>query len=125
MGNHEELCTDDSKLSSSIGTDSAPPPKNLFVARQDERLDPYVEETVQRSRQRELSKILESPGRTRAERSSLPVSGWAAATSHLTLKQVGEEMGVTKERIRQLEARALSKLRDAADEANIDVELGS
>ena len=33
------------------------------------------------------------------------------------------EMGVTKERIRQLEARALSKLRDAADEANIDVEL--
>ena len=43
----------------------------------------------------------------------------------LTLKQVGEELGVTKERIRQLEARALSKLRDAADEANIDVEWGS
>ena len=43
----------------------------------------------------------------------------------LTLKRVGEEMGVTKERIRQLEARALLKLREAADEAKIDVELGS
>jgi RNA polymerase primary sigma factor/RNA polymerase sigma factor len=34
-------------------------------------------------------------------------------------------MGVTKERIRQLEARALTKLREAANEAKIDIELGS
>jgi DNA-directed RNA polymerase sigma subunit (sigma70/sigma32) len=40
----------------------------------------------------------------------------------LTLKQVGVEMGVTKERVRQLEARAPSKLRKAAEEDRIDVQ---
>ena len=98
--------------------------EELFVARQDERRDPYVEETVQRSRQRELSKILNRLDE-REQKIITARFGLGRGKEPLTLKQVGEEMGVTKERIRQLEARALSKLRDAADEANIDVELGS
>ncbi len=98
--------------------------EELFLARQDERLDPYLEETVQRSRQRELSKILNRLDE-REQKIITARFGLGRGNEPLTLKQVGEEMGVTKERIRQLEARALSKLRDAADEAKIDVELGS
>jgi RNA polymerase primary sigma factor/RNA polymerase sigma factor len=98
--------------------------EDLFLARQDNRVNPYVEETAQRTRQRELSKIL---GRL-DEREQKIISarfGLGRGAEPLTLKEVGEEMGVTKERIRQLEARALNKLRDAADEVKIDVDFGS
>lgn len=98
--------------------------EELFVARQDDRLDPYVEETVQRSRQRELSKILNRLDE-REQKIITARFGLGRGNEPLTLKEVGEAMGVTKERIRQLEARALTKLREAADEAKIDVELGS
>ena len=98
--------------------------EELFVSRQDERMDPYAEETIQRSRQRELSKILNRLDE-REQKIITARFGLGRGNEPLTLKQVGEELGVTKERIRQLEARALSKLREAADEAKIDVELGS
>jgi RNA polymerase sigma factor (sigma-70 family) len=38
----------------------------------------------------------------------------------LTLAQVGSAMGVSKERIRQVQVRAMSKLREAAEEARIE-----
>ena len=38
-----------------------------------------------------------------------------------TLEQVGQKLGVTKERIRQLETRALQKLRKIAEEEHLDV----
>jgi RNA polymerase primary sigma factor/RNA polymerase sigma factor len=98
--------------------------EELFLARQDDRLDPYIEETVQRTRQRELSKILNRLDE-REQKIITARFGLGRGSEPLTLKEVGEEMGVTKERIRQLEARALTKLREAADEAKIDVELGS
>ncbi len=98
--------------------------EELFLSRQDDRLDPYAEESVHRSRQRELSKILNRLDE-REQKIITARFGLGRGNEPLTLKEVGEEMGVTKERIRQLEARALTKLREAADEARIDIDLGS
>ncbi len=98
--------------------------EELFMSRQDERIDPYIEESVQKTRQRELSKILNRLDE-REQKIITARFGLGRGSEPLTLKEVGEEMGVTKERIRQLEARALTKLREAADEAKIDIELGA
>lgn len=96
--------------------------EELFLARQDERVDPYVEESAQRNRKRELSKILNRLD----EREQKIISarfGLERGSEPLTLKEVGAEMGVTKERVRQLEARALEKLRLAAGENNLELDL--
>ncbi len=96
--------------------------EELFLARQDNRLDPYVEESAQQNRRRELSKILNRLD----EREQKIISarfGLERGSEPLTLKQVGEEMGVTKERVRQLESRALAKLRTAASENNLEIDL--
>ncbi|WP_153558128.1 sigma-70 family RNA polymerase sigma factor [Roseimaritima sediminicola] len=98
--------------------------EELFLAQRDDRTNPFLEESSQRQRQREVGRILNRLD----EREQKIISarfGLTKGSEPLTLKEVGEEMGVTKERIRQLEARALLKLREAAADAKIDVDLGN
>jgi RNA polymerase sigma factor (sigma-70 family) len=47
--------------------------------------------------------------------------GLRSGSEPQTLEQVGSQFGVTKERIRQLEARALRKLREYAEEEKLDI----
>ena len=91
-----------------------------FSNTEDSRSDQYEQETAQAQRQAQVDRILE---RLDEREQKIIISRFGLDHSHepLTLKEVGEEMGVTKERIRQIEARALSKLRQAAQEEKIDL----
>lgn len=90
----------------------------VFVTTEDVRSDQQEQETAQTQREAQIERILKRLGQREQE---IIVSRFGLNRDHepRTLQQVGAELGVTKERIRQLEARALRKLRLAAEEENI------
>jgi RNA polymerase primary sigma factor/RNA polymerase sigma factor len=92
----------------------------MFSSTEERRTDQYEQESAQSQRERQIGKILE---RLDEREQKIIISRFGLDHGHepLTLKEVGAEMGVTKERVRQLEARALSKLKIAAQEEKIDV----
>jgi RNA polymerase primary sigma factor/RNA polymerase sigma factor len=90
----------------------------LFAATQEHRGNPLAEEGAQNQREAQIERIL----RRLDEREQKIITsrfGLDHAQEPQTLKEVGASLGVTKERIRQIEARALSKLRQAAQEEKI------
>ena len=93
---------------------------DMFGATEDARSDQYEQETAQVQRETQVERILE---RLDEREQKIIISRFGLNRGHepLTLKEVGAEMGVTKERIRQIEARALSKLRKAAQEERIEL----
>jgi RNA polymerase primary sigma factor len=92
----------------------------MFGTTEDARSDQYELETAQLQRESQIGRILE---RLDEREQKIIISRFGLSPGHepLTLKEVGAEMGVTKERIRQIEARALSKLRKAVQEERIDL----
>jgi len=92
----------------------------MFGATEDARSDQYEQETAQTQREAQVEKILERLDE-REQRIIMSRFGLTRGEEPLTLKEVGAEMGVTKERVRQIEARALSKLRRAVQEERIEV----
>jgi len=83
------------------------------------RSDAYIQESDQRRREAEVARILDCL--TERERDVVAKRfGLAGRSSAQTLKEVGVDLGVSKERIRQIEKRALDKLREAAEKESLE-----
>jgi RNA polymerase primary sigma factor/RNA polymerase sigma factor len=92
--------------------------EELFAATQEHRGNPLAEEGAQQTREAQIERILRRLDE-REQKIIIGRFGLDHAQEPQTLKEVGASLGVTKERIRQIEARALSKLRQAAQEEKI------
>ncbi len=92
----------------------------MFQATEDDRQGHYEQEAAQQLREVQIGRIL-SRLDEREQKIIISRYGLDHRAEPKTLKEVGAEMGVTKERIRQIEARALTKLRQAMQEEHIDL----
>ena len=87
----------------------------VFLSSEESRGSQFEEEIVNHRQHQVIMSILEQLD-DRERQIILHRYGLEQGTEPLTLEQVGSRMGVTKERIRQLESRALQKLRKIAHE---------
>lgn len=91
----------------------------VFQSVTDWRIDPQTEEAAQRQREVEVAGLLEALD-ARERKIIRWYYGLNFPYQPMTLKDLGSELGISKERIRQLIARAILKLRRAAMEQGLD-----
>ena len=92
----------------------------VFMSSQDGRGDQFGQELVHHRQQELILTILDQL--EDRERDIIKARfGLSQGTEPQTLEQVGHQFGVTKERIRQLETRALTKMRRIAQDGKFDI----
>lgn len=94
--------------------------EEIFQRKSDTRANHYQEEMVNQAQHQLIMGILEQLD-DREKEIIMFRYGLNQGSEPQTLEQVGNHFGVTKERIRQLEARALKKLRKIANEEKLDI----
>ncbi len=92
----------------------------VFSSSSDPRTDQFLEERTNQ-RQRELIMSILDHLDPREREIIVFRYGLSEGTAPQTLEQVGTRFGVTKERIRQLEARALRKMRKLAQDESLEI----
>ena len=104
-------------LATSVGEDGDTELGDLLPA--DEDSDPVMTAVMDSSLRSELEKVLDSL--TDRERKVIKMrTGWDGG-GPMTLEQVGQVFNVTRERIRQIEQKAIRKLRHPSRKKRIDV----
>ena len=94
--------------------------EEMFYDSVDGRGNAFAEELVNKSQRNAIREILgELDGRERKVISCR--YGLSKGTEPETLEQVGHRLGVTKERVRQIEVRTLEKLRRIAQRMQVDI----
>ncbi|MDR1383598.1 MAG: sigma-70 family RNA polymerase sigma factor [Planctomycetaceae bacterium] len=97
-----------------------PTDADKFDSTIDFRNDSFVSEKTQMERESQVEHFLQELD-AREQRIITRRFGLGQGVQPFTLRQVGEEIGVTKERVRQIESRALAKLRKAAKEESLEI----
>jgi len=93
--------------------------EEMFEAAADTRIDEHEYETAQKRNQEAVKGML---GRLDDRERRIIVSRYGInGVSEQTLEQLGRELGITKERVRQIESRAQEKLRRIAIEEKLEI----
>ncbi len=94
--------------------------EELFLATPDERADWHAQVADQKLLESQVGAMLHHLD-DREQQIIIRRFGLNHQEEPLTLQEVGELMGVTKERVRQIEVRALNKLKEAAALEKVDL----
>jgi RNA polymerase sigma factor (sigma-70 family) len=96
--------------------------EEMFETAADTRSDEHEYESALKRMQEAVKKML---GRLDDREQRIIVSRFGlGGASEQTLEQLGRELGITKERVRQIESRAQEKLRKYAGEEKIELPMG-